>query len=180
MKIPVFYDSCLQESGTALKLNSQWDVKLTSCLLVWRSCFCTKKNSRSTLPHCNRCFFFSFFFFLSILKDWHQKAEWILKPVTSFHEVHIYVHATIIRVWFEIKLKQNVVFWFKSIAFPSSNIIYIMRFKSFRQQIQPQLVTLNLIQPLKKGLNIKWLSLMTLDVIWNTLKGQIYLGLRAN
>lgn len=60
MQIPVFYDSCLQGSRTVLNLNSQWDVKLTSNVLLWRSCLWTKKKSRLTLPHHIECNFFSF------------------------------------------------------------------------------------------------------------------------
>lgn len=80
MKIPVFHDSCLQGSRTALKPNSQWDVKLTSCLLVWRSCFCTQKEqpAQRSLTVTN-----AFFFPGPHWKgwDWSQKTEWIVKLV---------------------------------------------------------------------------------------------------
>lgn len=107
MKIPVFYDSCLQGSYTALKLNSQWDVKLSSNLLVWRSFLCTRENSRLTLPHCKGYIFRPQWNGW----DWSRKAEWIVNPVKRhFLWSLAYIHMSVCKDYIYFRLKPYFYF----------------------------------------------------------------------
>lgn len=67
----------------ALKQNSQWDVKLTSSHLVWRSCLCTKKNSRSMFSLCNQCIF------QAHISTVETEVLWNSSTCTFYDEVYI-------------------------------------------------------------------------------------------
>lgn len=158
MQIPVFYDSCLQGSRTVLNLNSQWDVKLTSNVLLWRSCLWTKKKSCLTLPHHIECNFFP----LPIIKWVETEAKKLSKLRNQSRHtcVHADWHVTVVEHYIYIKLHLWCVpFYLRKSEFWSNYIIKDVSWnQNFRSESQRNLNTSAFTMQYGSPLYQRWLK----------------------